>query len=286
MALGDYNREKLDKLEATYSIHGRHFTEGLNKVDKVQLRQRGFFSIHQFFMNPHVIKLLQTRKFSQKQYVKAIDALADEIGTCGQSEIDFTEIKPYMEMERQLAGYIRKNPTKGPKALLQKSVRALGRYHDKLRDVGVVPIIYGSIRYGDSTVSSDLDCRFLSTEKDPDVGRVVEDISCRISRRLHVNGIDDFHDDIIIDTLELQGTLVDIIDGEADEVKDYEFHNNIFFPYGVIVEGLVPEPFDTKEVNELRGVIHQAAEKDPFFELLLCYDFNNAILKRKSKIKT
>ncbi len=285
MELSEYDSMKLDRLELTYGIHRRHFTEGLQKVDSPKLKKNGLFSVYSFFMNPTVNRLLRTSNLPKSEHNKAINMFADEIGTAG-GRIHFQEIVPYKEMEQNLAAYVRKRPSLGAKKRLEKALEVMERCHDSLRDVSVVPLLYGSIRYGDSTRFSDLDCKYLSMERDPDAGRVVEDVSCRISDELGANGIDDFHDDLIIDVLEFRATLLDIIDGEANEVDDYKFQGNLFFPYGVVVEGLVPEPFDTTEVDELQETINEAAEADPFFELLLCYHFHNGIRKRKSKTKS
>ncbi len=279
----EYDIGKLDQLRADYGIHHRHFTEGLKKKDDPSLRQGGFHSVYEFFTNPFVADLLKRKGFSPKQMRIAIGMFSDEIGNT-QDGVYFTEIKPHAEMEQKLASYIRQNPSIGAKKQLDKAVSSLAKYQGRLEGVGITPIIYGSTRYGDATTSSDLDCRFLSAKKDETIERVLDHVLCKISDRLGTNGFDDFHTDLIVDSLDLRATLIDVIDGEAGNVDDFEFLGNLFFPYGVIAEGLVPTPFDTTEVNEVGRMIREAADLDPFFELLLCYHYDKGIKKRKSKL--
>ena len=119
MELSEYDSMKLDRLELTYGIHRRHFTEGLQKVDSPKLKKNGLFSVYSFFMNPTVNRLLRTSNLPKSEHNKAINMFADEIGTAG-GRIHFQEIVPYKEMEQNLAAYVRKRPSLGAKKRLEK----------------------------------------------------------------------------------------------------------------------------------------------------------------------
>jgi hypothetical protein len=221
----------------------------------------------------------------QERFRKAVYVWASLIGRDSSSSETYLRLRPAQELLVQLEEYYPPlgKGTIASREKMRSALRKFSARKEKMLDVGLHPLIYGSVRYGDAIRSSDLDIYYLSTadcDVDPTIGQRQRQLFGTLDDSL--GDCDEVDSAILLINLaELHGALVDIAEGNVTSVDDYKFKGNVFFPYTLLLEGLVPKNFSCSEIEEAKELIRNGLEVDPFFNLLSAYNLFFSLKKRQ-----
>jgi len=258
------------------------------------------YNITRFLSHPYISEiLLKSRDVSfisrndkyqaHKKFNETLEDISQEIASYFQHQNDFQRIHTFPKAIEEIATYKTQTPTNESIQLRNCLLEILLKYKKKFGRNQIVPILYGSVLYGDAHHGSDIDLSLIcfdgitdthiniSDNFIEDLGDLSRDIECEKP------------ESILVDGLELNALLEDIIAQDTTDINDYAFGDcncpqTIYHAFNRYVEG---KPIFKQEIKfqKLQEKIINAVHKDPFFEFLLLYNFYNSFQKREERRK-
>ena len=295
----NYLGELEQQLGNRYRTRPEYFKleEGVIVADQEEIRER----IFRFFSNDLVYRALSYAKekgaFSRsgnespsRLYADAIQKLVEMVEYRFGAKTDFSPLQGFAAMDVRLRGYIREKKTPATRKILKFWKRAIDKNHPDLVDAKVLPLVIGSVIYGDAAESSDLDVVFACLPGDKDKQY---DLIDKMDTDLHVTKekalIKDM-DGAVEERFSLANFnrfLLDIINQKPCCIGDYaaeEVFGREFYPYNWLWEGQLLADKDFGEAGVKMGVtrrrVQEAVAADPFFELVMCTGMLATLEKR------
>ena len=158
----------------------------------------------------------------------------------------------------------------------------------------MVPLVYGSTRFGDAGRNSDIDVVFCYSTPlgiENATHSKLKELITTIDRAVEAD-FDQHHqirdidrlEGVMVDLDEVLAVAGDIVNGETTRFEDYTFKGDPLYAFHTLLEGKSPITGlgeIEEQLAEVQGLLHQGAAQDPYFNLLLSYKIMFSLEKRQ-----
>ncbi|MBT7903260.1 hypothetical protein HN587_05335 [Candidatus Woesearchaeota archaeon] len=280
----------INELSREYGVSERKFYVSDSELD----REIYIKNLHGLLMNPFVKdRLLRSKQEIFKEasaFDEMIQSVTYLVATMYSSEEDFASIGDFNSMWAQTQSYVRDESTitRDSTRIREGLVEILSDVSDDLDEQDVIPLLYGSVKYGDANRYSDLDILFLipSETSRPDVRALIDDVDQIISHEFE--GKNMIRDDMdpatsAISLGHLHSKIVKMKNGETSKLADYTIKGNEMYPLNWILEGDVLVKLDDaqEDLDFVKAELLEAVKTDPFLEFVMSYHLYRTIQKRE-----
>ena len=284
--------EKLRELGVRYGVLPRAFlVDGVEEFD-----QRIFIhNLYGLLTNEEVAEKLdaaRTAIFNEEEYLRAISCITYEVGIAESRKRDYSSLCSFSAMQLEINKYLGLEPTPESSTILNSMKKNLARFKTRMAELEVLPLIYGSLRYGDAGHYSDIDIVYLTSGTEAkEINQLVANIDGTLDELFdgkHQNRDRINPHEMVYDLNEIQAILRDIEERQTDCIEDYRFKNTNLFPYNWILEGKKLFNGRGEVDSELRSTLKKLKEVrmiDPFFDFILCYNMYYTLEKRRKNMK-